>query len=151
MGITYQTENLKDFILEFDMLLKPHMAEINISQKLGFKFEVDYDKYVKLQDVGVLTVITCRDNEKLIGYCVMSVMQHIRYMSCKLAKEDLYYIVPEYRGKGLGKQLFIETEKVLKEQGVNQIIFTTKTYSDNSHIFKKLGYEFFEKLFTKRI
>ena len=151
MGITYQTEQIKDFILEFDKLLKPHMAEINVTQRLGFEFKTDYDKYVRMQDAGALTVVTCRDNEKLIGYCVMSVMQHIRYMSCKLAKEDLYYIVPEYRGKGLGKQLFIETEKVLKEQGVNQIIFTTKTYSDNSHIFEKLGYEFFEKLFTKRI
>jgi GNAT superfamily N-acetyltransferase len=151
MGIVYQTEQIKDFILEFDELLKPHMAEINVTERLGFEFKPDYIKYVRLQDAGVFTVVTCRNDKKLIGYCVMAVMPHIRYTSCKLAKEDLYYIVPEYRGKGLGKQLFIETEKVLKQQGVNQIIFTTKTYSDNSHIFKKLGYEFFEKVFTKRI
>jgi len=151
MGITYQEEKLQEFLSEFNALLEPHMAEINVSQRLGFEFKPDYVRYIKLQELGTFVVITCRDNDKLIGYCVMGVMPHFRYQTCKIAKEDLYYIVPEYRGKGLGKQLFIETEKVLKERGVNQIIFTTKTYSDNSHIFDKLGYEFFEKAFTKRI
>ena len=151
MGITYQTENLKDFIVEFAGLLKPHMTEINVTERLGFEFRPDYFRYVRLQEAGVFLVVTCRDNDKLIGYCVMSIMPHIRYQACKIATEDLYYIVPEYRGKGLGKRLFEETEKVLKEQGVNQVVFSTKTYSDNSHIFEKLGYELFEKHFTKRI
>jgi phosphoglycolate phosphatase-like HAD superfamily hydrolase len=55
-------------------------------------------------------------------------------------------VLEQKKAKGMA-----ETEKVLKDKGANQIIFTTKTYSDNSHIFEKLGYEFFEKLFTKRI
>jgi GNAT superfamily N-acetyltransferase len=150
-GITYQEESFKDFIVEFDALLKPHMAEINVSERLGFKFKPDYNKYVKLQELGILVVVTCRHHKRLIGYTVFGISPNIRYGDCNLAKEDLYYIVPEYRGKGIGKKLFIETEKVLKDKGANQIIFTTKTYSDNSHIFEKLGYEFFEKLFTKRI
>ena len=149
--IVYKEEQLKDFILEFAELLKPHMSEISVTEKLGFEFKPDYIKYVKLQELGVLVVITCRDDEKLIGYSVFGISQHIRYTDCKLAKEDLYYIAPEYRGKGLGKRLFIETEEVLKKHGVNQIILTTKVYSDNSHILGKLGYDFFEKVFTKRI
>ena len=149
--VTYQEEQLKNFIVEFSQLLKPHMAEINVTERLGFEFKPDYFRYVKLQEAGVILVVTCRDDGKLIGYCVFSVTQHIRYQSCKIATEDLYYIVPEYRGKGLGKQLFIETENILKDKGVNQVVFSTKTYSDNSHIFEKLGYKLFEKHFTKRI
>ena len=149
--ITFQKESLNDFIEEFAGLLKPHMAEINVSQRLGFVFKPDYGRYIKLQEAGVYTVVTCRDDGKLVGYSVFSVFPHIRYMDCKFAKEDLYYIVPEYRGNGLGTKLFIETEKVLKEQGVDQIVFTTKIYSDHSSIFEKLGYELFEKSFTKRI
>ncbi len=149
--ITFQKESLNDFITEFAALLKPHMDEINVSQRLGFVFKPDYGRYIKMQEAGIFVVVTCRDDGKLIGYSVFGMMPHIRYPDCKIAKEDLYYIIPEYRGNGIGTQLFIETEKVLKEQGVNQIIFTTKTYSDNSHLFEKLGYEFYEKAFTKRI
>jgi len=151
MSITYQKENLKDFIGEFSALLKPHMDEINVSQRLGFEFKPDYARYIKMQEAGIFVVVTCRSDEKLIGYTVFGVMPNIRYTDCKIAKEDLYYILPEYRNKGLGKRLFVVTEQALKDQGVNQIIFTTKVYSDNSHIFEKLGYEFYEKAFTKRI
>lgn len=151
MAITYQRENLKDFIGEFSELLEPHMNEINVSQRLGFSFKPDYAKYIKMQEAGVFVVVTCRDDKKLIGYTVFGISPHIRYEKCKIAKEDLYYIKPEYRGRGLGKTLFVVTEEVLKDVGVNQVIFTTKVYSDNSHIFEKLGYQFYEKAFTKRI
>ena len=63
----------------------------------------------------------------------------------------MYYIKPEFRGQGLGKKLFIETEKLLKDKGANQVIFTTKTYQDYSHIFESLGYEFYEKQFSKKL
>lgn len=127
------------------------MTEINMSQKLGFEFNPDYKRYIKLDEAGMFVIITCRDEGKLIGYCIFSMFPHIRYQSCKFAIEDLYYIKPEYRGKGLGKKLFIVTEEALKEKGVNQVVFSTKTYQDYSKVFESLGYQFFEKNFTKRI
>jgi len=151
LEVTYQEEQLKDFVHEFDKLLKPHMAEINITQKYGFEFKPDYLKYMKLQEVGVLTVLTCRSNKELIGYTFFNIFNGIRFPDCKTAREDLYYIKPEFRGQGLGKKLFIETEKLLKEKGANQVIFTTKTYQDYSHIFESLGYEFYEKQFSKKL
>ena len=151
MAITYQKESIKNFIGEFSELLEPHMAEINMSQKLGFEFNPDYKRYVKLDEAGVFVAVTCRDDGKLIGYCVFSIFPHIRYQACKFAKEDLYYIKPEYRGRGLGKTLFIVTEEALKDAGVNQVVFSTKTYQDYSPVFESLGYQFFEKNFTKRI
>jgi len=52
--ITFQKESLNDFIEEFAGLLKPHMAEINVSQRLGFVFKPDYGRYIKLQEAGVI-------------------------------------------------------------------------------------------------
>ena len=151
MTITYQEEQLKDFIPEFDVLLEPHMTEINITQRFGFKFKPDYQQYIKMQEFGVLVVLTCRNDKELVGYTVFNIFPSIRFPDCKMAKEDLYYIKPEFRGKGLGKQLFIETEKLLKKKGVDQIVFTTKTYQDYSPIFESLGYEFYEKHFIKKL
>jgi GNAT superfamily N-acetyltransferase len=151
MVITYQEEQLKDFILEFDALLIPHMIEISMPKRYGFELKPNYLQYIKMQEFGTTIVLTCRSDKELVGYAVFNIFYSIRYPDCKMAKEDLYYIKPEFRGKGLGKQLFIETEKVLKEKGANQIIFTTKTYKDYSHIFESLGYEFYEKQFSKKV
>jgi len=147
----YQEEQLKDFVSEFDELLNPHMTEINITKRYGFEFKPDYLRYIKMQEAGVLTVLTCRNDKELIGYTFFNIFNGIRFPDCKIAREDLYYIKPEFRGQGLGKKLFIETEKLLKEKGANQVIFTTKTYQDYSHIFESLGYEFYEKQFSKKL
>ena len=150
-NFTYQEEKLKDFVPDFDALLKPHMAEINMTQKFGFELKPNYQQYIKMQEYDALVVLTCRSDKELIGYTVFNIYPSIRYPDCKMAREDLYYIKPEFRGKGLGKQLFIEIEKLLKAKGANQIVFTTKTYQDYSPIFEDLGYQFYEKHFIKKL
>ena len=151
MTFTYQEEQLKDFIPEFDALLRPHMTEINMTQRYGFQFKPNYLQYIKMQEFGATIVLTCRSDKELIGYTVFNIFTGVRYPDCKMAREDLYYIKPEFRGKGLGKQLFIEIEKLLKEKDVDQVVFTTKTYQDYSPIFESLGYEFYEKHFIKKL
>ena len=66
--ITYQEEQLKDFIPEFDALLRPHMSEINMTERYGFEFKPEYKKYIKQQESGFLYVLTCRNDAELIGY-----------------------------------------------------------------------------------
>lgn len=151
MAITYQEEQLKDILPEFDTLLRDHMEEISVTGKLGFEFKPDYPRYIKLQELGIFVVMTCRRDKELIGYIVFSMGAHIRYLDCKLAKEDLYYIKPDSRFGRNGYKLFTESEKLLKQRGVNQIVISTKTYQDYSRIFESLNYEFFEKHFTKKI
>jgi GNAT superfamily N-acetyltransferase len=151
MVITYQEEQLKDFIPEFDALLRPHMSEINMTERYGFEFKPEYKKYIKQQESGFLHVLTCRNDAELIGYMVFSVFPSIRYPDCMMSREELCYIKPEFRNKGLGKRLFVETEKLLKEKGANQVVFTTKTYKDHSYILEGLGYKFYEKHFIKKL
>jgi GNAT superfamily N-acetyltransferase len=147
----YQEEQLKDFVCEFDELLKTHMTEVNKTQQYGFKCNPNYGAYIKQQESGFLYVLTCRNDTELIGYMVFSIFPSIRYPDCIMSREELCYIKPEFRNRGLGKKLFIETEKLLKEKGANQVVFTTKTYKDHSYILEDLGYEFYEKHFIKKL
>jgi hypothetical protein len=149
--ITYQEENLKDFLPEFDKLLRVHMDEININRRYGFEFKPNYAQYVKMQEIGIFFVLTCRRDKELIGYIVFSIYPNIRFQSCLVAKEDLYYIKPEDRRGRNGYKLFTESEKLLKQRGVNQIILSTKVYQDHSKLFEHFGYEFYEKHFSKKI
>ena len=63
--------------------------------------------------------------------------------------EDIYFLKKEYRKGRVGLKMFQFAEKLLKEQGIDRIIYNTKVHSDNSSLFEYLGYSFMDKVFTK--
>jgi L-amino acid N-acyltransferase YncA len=151
MGITYQEERLKDILPEFKTLLEPHMAEINVLYRDGEELNPDFNRYFKMQEAGVFLLMTCRKDGDLIGYISFFIMPHIRFMSCTMAYEDLYYLKPENRHGRTGYKLFTESEQLLKKRNVNRVVLSCKTFQDHSRLFDHLGYEFYEKHFTKSL
>jgi len=149
--ITYQEEKFTNILTEFDKMLSVHMAEMNYFQLNGAKFDPDYEKYIRGQQNNYYTLLTARDDGKLVGYTVFGVCPHIRFKSTLYASEDLYYVDPEYRRRGIARQLFKEMEKILTERGVAFILSTTKTYLDRSGLLEQNGYNHFEKVFVKKI
>lgn len=151
MAITYQEEKLIKFLPEFNALLTAHMAEVNVLYRDGVEFEPDYARYIKMQEAGAYCFMTCRKDGKLIGYIGFVVVPNIRFRSCLMAYEDLYYLKPENRQGRTGYKLFTESERLLKKRNVNRIVLSCKTFQDHSRLFDHLGYEFYEKHFTKSI
>lgn len=151
MGITYQEEKLLKFLPEFNVLLKEHMAEINVLYRDGDELNPDYARYIKMQELNLYAMITCRKDGKLIGYAGFFVHPNIRFPKCLMAYEDLYYIKPENRQGRVGYKLFTESERLLKQRNVNRIDIGCKTFQDHSRLFEHLGYEFYEKHFTKKL
>lgn len=151
MSIIYQEEKLLTFLPEFDALLRQHMAEINVLYRDGEVFNPDYERYIKMQEFGAYCFMTCRKDGKLIGYIGFFVHHNIRFKNCLMAYEDLYYLKPENRQGRTGYKLFTESEKLLKKQNVKRVILSCKTFQDHSRLFDKLGYEFYEKHFTKSL
>jgi len=151
MTITYQEEKLIEFLPEFKTLLEPHMAEINVLYRDGEEFNPDYNRYFKMQEAGVYMMMTCRKDGELIGYIGFFVAPNLRFKNCLVAIEDLYYLKPENRHGRTGYKLFTESEKLLKKRNVNRVLLSCKTFQDHSRLFDYLGYEFYEKLFTKSL
>jgi len=151
MGITYQEEKLIGFLPEFDTILREHMAEINVLWRDGETFDPEYSRYIKMQEAGAYCFMTCRKDGKLIGYIGFVVVPNIRFKNCLMAYEDLYYLKPENRQGRTGYKLFTESEKLLKKRNVKRVILSCKTFQDHSRLFDKLGYEFYEKHFTKSL
>jgi N-acetylglutamate synthase-like GNAT family acetyltransferase len=67
------------------------------------------------------------------------------------AYEDIYFLKKEYRKGRIGLKMFQFAEKLLKEQGVQRIIYNTKVHSDNSSLFEYLGFKFIDKVFSKML
>lgn len=149
--ITYSEEKFQNVLMDFMTLLPEHMAEMNYFQRNGAQFDPDYAAYIRGQGSGHFMLVVARDGERLVGYIVFSIQNHIRFRSTRYATEDLYYVVPEYRRQGIAKGLFEAAETLLKQRDVDFVFATTKTYLDRSGLLEQSGYECFEKKFAKKL
>jgi len=64
--ITYQEERLHDFLEELKPILNNHYDELSVTK--SFNLNPDYDRYLKLEDLGSFFIMTCRLDGQLIGY-----------------------------------------------------------------------------------
>jgi len=147
--IEYKEENLKDFLEEVKPILESHYDELSVTK--SFKLNPNYEHYFKLQEMNMLFCMTCRLENELIGYIAFFLYPHMHYYDCLTAMEDLYYVQKEHRQGRVGLKLFTESEKILKNKGVNRIILSCKTHQDHTKLFEHLGYTFYEKHFTKML
>lgn len=94
----------------------------NISLRREFdEYDTPSTEYIVLTD-GDFPVATCRfykldENSAMIGRVV---------------------VLPEYRGKGLGKQTVLEAEKWLKEKGFLTAVVESRTVA--VEFYRKIGY-----------
>jgi len=147
--IIYEDVDGFKFLKEFEQLFPEHYEELCVTK--DYPYEPDYDAYKNLANSGMLRCITCRSDEKLIGYIIFIITPHMHYKSCKTAFEDIYFVSKEYRKGRVGIKLFQYAEQVLKDRGVNRIVMHTKIHLDNSRLFEYLGYKLTDKVFTKML
>jgi GNAT superfamily N-acetyltransferase len=114
------------------------------------KHDLDYERYAKLFDMGMLFCVTVRDDAKLVGYAIYFVITHMHYKSSGLmATTDMYYLLPEYRRGGIGAKMFIVAEKGLKALGVVRAHTSCKVHEDHSELLKALGWKHTDQTFSK--
>lgn len=148
--ITFKEERVVDFLNDSQELLVEHWMEI-ANHKDERPLDPDFQKYVQLNDLGVLHLFTARDEGKLVGYIVFIVNQHAHYKSWKYAVSDVYYVSKEHRNKGTGFFLFTEAEMWLKDMGVNAITVQEKINFPHKGMFEHIGFKHVENLYEKVI
>ena len=147
--IIYEDVDGFKFVDEFEKLFPEHYEELCVTK--DFNYEPDYEAYKRMAEAGMLRCITCRSDERLIGYIIFIVTPHLHYKSCVTAIEDLYFVTKAFRKGRVGIMLFKYAEKVLKERGVQRIVMHTKVHLDNSKLFEYLGYKMTDKVFSKML
>ena len=147
--IIYEDVDGFKFVDEFEKLFPEHYEELCVTK--DFNYEPDYEAYKRMAEAGMLRCITCRSDERLIGYIIFIVTPHLHYKSCVTAIEDLYFVTKEFRKGRVGIRLFQYAEQVLKDRGVKRIVMHTKVHLDNSKLFEYLGYKMTDKVFSKML
>ena len=135
----FQVESFDDVKDDIKYLLDLHYNEIALDKEV-IPLDPDWDKYRNLYNLGILKIITARDEGKIVGYSIFFVNAHLHYKSSIYANNDLLYLHPEYRKGSLGIKLIKYSEKVLRDLGVTKILWHIKFNKDFRLLLHRLGY-----------
>ena len=117
--ITAQVETLHGGGLEeLQPLLPIHYAELSLHKDHGFPLDPQYSEYLWKEAEGSVLYVTLREKGKLIGYFVGFISPGLHYKTCLTLIMDIFYIVPEHRGKKGGVTLFSAVRKEAERRGV---------------------------------
>lgn len=148
MSITYQQEFLVNIQKELELLLTDHWEDVAVNKDV-IKLNPDWDAYHNLEDSGALKIFTVRVDEKLVGYFVVILRNHIHYKDHLYAFNDALFLKHEYR-KGLtGAKLMKFAEKCLKDDQVSVLVVNTKRHKPFDGLLEWLGYSHVENVYSK--
>lgn len=146
--IQYQQEAFEDLWPDMTFHLQNHWKEVGSFKE--HKIDVDYDLFVMMQNAGRLLCCSAREDGKLVGYVVDFIQYHVHYKNVKIANNDAYYIVPEYRAK-CGRGLIKFIEKLEKKMEVYSRITRSKSSNNAARFYELMGYDQAEVAWLKRL
>lgn len=131
-------------------LLTRHWDEL-VTRKDVMVLNPDYNKYEKLELMGVLISLAAYHNGLLVGYSVNFLQKHLHYADLLCGYNDLLYIDEEHRRGSLGLNLIRETQRVLKERGAKLMLWHARVNTKLSAILPKLGCDVQEIIYSKEL
>jgi GNAT superfamily N-acetyltransferase len=125
---------IRESIEDIRPLRAAHYAETE-QYKTKHTVEIDYGDMASRQESGILHAFGGRlvDTQQLVAYLLVYVTRSTHDTSL-VAADDGYYVIPEYRGSGLGRRLLQYSEKRLKELGVDYFFMSSKAPAGGSNI-----------------
>lgn len=146
--LTFAVEPFADMIREAKPMLERHWEELALDKE-HIQLAPDWQRYAQLEAKGALSVVTVRENGKLVGYAWFVVERGLHYSSTLEAYMDIYWLMPEVRGRYGGVRLFHAVEAELKRRGVKRVHVGSKLHQDSSRLFRALNYQPTEVWFSK--
>ena len=98
-------------------------------------------------------VLVATEEEKLVDYCMATIMQYASFFGARQYGfvEDLA-VTGNYRGQGVGKQLFLRSADWFRSQGVTRIELRVASTNEVSQAFwQRLGFTDFIVRMVKEI
>jgi hypothetical protein len=149
-ALKYQFERLSVVANELLPLIKASWEEVTYKDKFNLVFDIDWDRAFHLDMLGVLHLLTVRDNGRLVGYVLNQVFNPILFTTTKFSYVEAFFLDPLYRSGWNGVNLLKKNEKGMRMLGV-KIIKLGLYREDFNFIIKRLGYEFTEHCALKYI
>lgn len=131
-------------------MFQEHWEEIAKNKKL-MKLAPDIEKFKAIEQSGNLLSLFAMKNDKVIGYSVNIISQHLHYKELTTAYNDLLYLDRDYRKTSLGGELIAETERKCRERGAKIMLFHAKENTSLCKILPNKSYNTHEIIFSKEL
>jgi GNAT superfamily N-acetyltransferase len=141
--------NNKEAKQQFIGLVEEQWLEVDHRRKTS-KLDVDFDKYIKMDDLGIHFIVLAYTDEELVGYDSMfiSPTPHTGEIT---ALTDSMFIKRKYRKGGLGTVMIKMAEGEAKARGAKHMMVTFKNDSPHPEIVKDLGFFSYETIYAKTL
>ena len=128
---------------------------INLLEQLWIGKQIDSDAVERIIEKGLSNdyqiYICATDNEKLIGYCSLTIKNNL-WTLANLGNVDEFVVDNEYRNRGIGKILMSEIEKIAKNHGCKRLELDSSFHRTIAHgFYERLGFDKRAYLFSKEI
>jgi len=144
----FQLEKFSNFFDEALPLFKNHHKEVG-DYFPDIYFNPDVESYIKLDEADKLRVYTVRKSDKLIGYAIHHIFNHLHFSNSKQAVQDAIFIAKEHRG--FGKEFINWIDEQLKSEGVDAVYHYVSVNHDYSNTLCSLGYKKVESTYLRRL
>lgn len=143
-----QHESLTSVKEDLKPLLQKHWEMVALNQG-KIKLNPDWKEYARLDAAGILRIFTAREDDKLVGYCVLLVSQSIHYKDHKFASNDVVFVLPEYRSGATGYKLIKYAEDHCKTDDVSLMMINTKVHIPFDSLMIGMGFDLIERIYSK--
>lgn len=128
---------------EFGPLFAMHANEVR-----GQPFKLDYKRFEELERKGRLVWIVARDANQPIGYACAFWYRDLHFDE-RVGAEDLWFVLPIFRGRGIGRRLKVIEHEWLKANGCVRVYDNIRNAYDHPKLMAELGYEPWGTRWTK--
>lgn len=127
-----------------------HWAEI--ASHADIPLAPDHAAYERVEGVGALRIWLVRAGEALVGYAIFFVHPHMHYAGSLQAVQDVFFIHPEHRARGLGPRLIRHCDQALAAEGVQVVHQHVKrAHPTLGVLLERCGYVAAETIYSKRL
>lgn len=150
--ITIGHQKMADIKPELEQLYRKHFAETEEGY-LDTKVDVDFERFLQVEERQQFVLFTVRDYSTLVGYLQYYVDRNMHCQRLQ-AREDAYFLLPEYRGNKLGAAMLDYAEDFLKKLGCVYVGMSDKSPVGGANLgpyLQKRGYDHIASYYMKKL
>lgn len=117
----------------------------------GFMSDLDLPRYLQIQSEGRIVYVVVRDKERVVQGYSMHIWHRDLHFNVRVAQDDAFYVVPELRRLGIGRNLRNIALDELRKAGVKYAYGRFKAAHPHDETMAELGYVPYETVYIKEL